>query len=93
MAIGTVCGTCVAMLANWLLLIPMYAKIFAGGWDALVGALKSLFPNITKATFYNFYIFLSVLPFNILRFILSSFVTFFLYKPLKRLFDSLVKNS
>lgn len=93
MAVGSICGTVVAMLANWFLLIPMYAKIFEGGWDALVGAVKFLFPNITKQTFYNYYIFLSVLPFNLLRFIFTSFVTFFLYKPLKRLFDSLVKNS
>lgn len=93
MAVGTLCGTAVAMLANWLLLIPMYAQIFAGGWDALIGAVKFLFPTIDKGTFYAYYIFLSVLPFNILRFLLTSFVTFFLYKPLKRLFDSLVKNS
>lgn len=89
MGIGTVCATLVAVLANRFVLIPFYALQFGNG-DAekgmavLVNAVSSLYKNATTDTFYGFYLWLAVVPFNLLRCLLSSAVTFFVYKPLSK---------
>lgn len=74
-----------SILVNWLVLIPFYARVY--DWDMLVGMLKSLFPDITKETFYVYYLFCSVLPFNIIRGIVCGGLTFLLYKHLERFFN------
>ncbi len=74
---GMLTATCVAMLANWLILIPYYVNIV--GID-VVSPLESLFPNISEDTFYLYYLLCSVLPFNLMRFIIASGVTLLLYK-------------
>ena len=57
MAIGTVAEVTVAMLINWLVLVPFYLQLFFGGnWEGLVGMMTPLFPACTKETFYNFYL-------------------------------------
>ena len=80
--IGAIVGavTCIiaSILANWLLLIPFYAKVF--GWDAILGMVSGLYEGITQASFYRFYILLAVIPFNILRCSIVVIFTFLLYK-------------
>lgn len=85
LVVGTLSETVVAVIVNGLLLIPFYAKAF--GWDAIVGMLTSLFPNISRESFYRYYLPLSVLPFNLMRLTICSLITFFVYKHLHRLID------
>lgn len=77
---GGVCSSAAAVLANRLLLIPFYVK--AMGWDFafLANMLTGLYPNCTADTFYNYYLWLSVLPFNLLRCLIASLLTFAVYK-------------
>ena len=85
-ALGLVAGALTAiaasLLANWLLLIPFYAKAY--GMDAIVGMMKSLYPDITADTVYKYYLPLAVLPFNALRCLVCALITFFTYKPLSK---------
>ena len=47
--------------------------------------LSALYPGLTRGNFYNYYIFLGVLPFNLLRLGLVSIITFLVYKRLSKL--------
>lgn len=80
--IGGVCSSAAAMLANRVMLIPFYVK--AMGWDFafLASMLQPLYKNCTAETFYNYYLWLSVLPFNLLRCLVASLLTFAVYKKI-----------
>ena len=86
--IGTLCEVAIAILINWLILVPFYVSFFFGGsWDPLIGLMKPLFPSCTRANFYNFYLWVSVLPFNLLRCIVASVVTILVYKRISILIN------
>lgn len=88
MAVATVAEVAVAILFNWLVLVPFYVEVFFGGnWQPLIGMMKPLFPNCTKATFYNFYLWASVLPFNLLRCLVADLITLLVYKRISRLIN------
>ncbi|MDR3021519.1 MAG: ECF transporter S component [Clostridiales bacterium] len=73
-----------AILLNRFLLIPLYVQVyFKGDWDMLLGMVSSLYPNITLQSFYNYYLWLAVLPFNLAWAVPSCIITFFLYRPLE----------
>lgn len=88
LAVGSLSSTAVAIVANRFILIPFYVWSF-GGWDHVLPALTGLFPSITKENFYTFYLWISVLPFNLLRCLVASLVSFFVYKHISRLIDRL----
>ncbi len=90
LAVGEVCCIITALIINRFVLIPFYALIFDGGMHAIVGMMKSLYENITVNNIYNYYLWLAVLPFNILRCTLCAAITFLLYKSLGRLFNKLI---
>ena len=82
---GSVSSVAVAILANRLLLIPFYVEImFHGSWEPLLGMMRGLFPSITEGNFYVFYLWVSVLPFNVLRCLIASLASFFVYKSISR---------
>lgn len=85
MGIGTLSSVAVAILANRFLLIPFYVNItFQGNWELLLDPMQKLFPSITQATFYRFYLWVSVLPFNVMRCLIAGVVTFVVYKHISR---------
>lgn len=85
MAAGTAAEIVVALLANRFILIPFFAKYY--GWGAIIGMMKSLFPNCTEQTFYNYYLWVSVLPFNLLRCIVAVLITLPVYKRISLLIN------
>ncbi len=88
LAVGTVSSITVAILSNWLLLIPFYiTNMFDGSWEPLLGMMRPLFPSVTKDTFYGFYLWVSVLPFNAMRCLIASLVTLLVYKHISRAID------
>ena len=91
MTVGTVCSVAAAILANWLVLVPFYIKLFYNGsWEPLVNAMQALFgEGVTQDTFYNFYLWVSVLPFNILRCLIAVLVTLPVYKRISSLINRL----
>ena len=85
LAVGSVSSVAVAILANRLILIPFYVYImFDGSWQPLLGMMSGLFPNITQANFYTFYLWVSVLPFNVMRCLIAGVGSFFVYKRISR---------
>ena len=89
MAIGTAAEVTVALLFNRFILVPFYVQVFFGGsWTPLIGLMKPLFPSCTQATFYTFYLWCSVLPFNLLRCLVAIGVTLLVYKRISRLINS-----
>ena len=88
MAVGTAAEVIVAVLFNWLVLVPFYVQAFFGGkWEPLINMMTPLFPNCTKETFYNFYLWASVLPFNLLRCMVAVAVTLPVYKRISLLIN------
>lgn len=90
MAIGSVCSVAVSILFNWLIFVPYYVFIvFGGSWDVLVRGMNVLFPACTKETFYNYYLWISVLPFNLMRCLIAVLVTLPIYKRISNLINKL----
>lgn len=81
--IGGACSVLTALLANRFMIIPWYADAY--GMDTLVNMLTGLYPECTEETFYNFYLWLSVAPFNAVRCFIDSLVTFSVYKNVSAL--------
>ncbi len=86
LVIGSIACTVTAVLVNAFILIPFYANL-AGGMDSVANMMSNLFPNASGKNILAYYLPLSVVPFNILRCLLSSVITFLVYKRLSRLFD------
>lgn len=94
MTVGMAGSTAMSMLANWLVLVPFYRQLFFhGSWAPLVGTMQVLFgEGCTEETFYVFYIFCSVLPFNVMRCLIAIAVTLPVYKHISRLINGLSKR-
>lgn len=92
--VGTAAFVVAGIVINRFISIPFYAKLY--GFDSLVGMVSSLYPNVTTDNFYSYYLPLAVLPFNVIRCIIISALTFLLYKRLSVLLHwegvSLKKN-
>lgn len=90
MAAGSAVSVAVSVLANWLVLVPFYVQfMFGGSWEPLLGMMTPLFPSCTRENFYNFYLWVSVLPFNALRCLVASFITVLVYKHVSRAINRL----
>lgn len=85
LSVGTASTVVAAMIVNRFVLVPFYSLAF--GFEAVIGMVKAIFPQITTETFYIYYIFGAVLPFNLMRAVICALLTFLLYKRLKNLFD------
>ena len=93
MAAGMGAEVTVAILFNWLVLVPFYVQVFFhGSWQPLLGMMRTLFPSCTQENFYNFYLWVSVVPFNLLRCIAAILVTLPIYKRISRLINSVSRR-
>ena len=82
MAVGTACITVVGSLFNAIYLIPAFSVLFKMPLDVIVGmGTKVNSAIIDVSTLVLF----AVVPFNLLKGVLVSVITFFLYKHIERL--------
>ena len=89
MGVGAATEVTIAILFNWLVLVPFYVEFFFHGkWEPLIGMMNVLFPNCTKENFYNYYLWVSVLPFNLMRCLVAVLVTLPVYKRISRLINN-----
>lgn len=84
--IGIIVSVLVACLCNYLILIPAYMHFMGLSYDTLA-AMMAYIDGVNANNFMTYYIFLAVIPFNLLRFLLVFIVVFLLYKNMHRLFD------
>ena len=82
---GSLLLTVMSIIINRFISVPLLVKTNKAGWEPLLNMASSLYDrDITKETFYKWYLGVGILPFNILRCFIVSAVTFFLYPRLKR---------
>lgn len=91
LAVGAVCCTAAAVVVNRFILIPFFATLYS--WNTVIGMVSSLYKDVTKESFYTYFMLLATLPFNMLRCILSCVVAFLLYKPTKMAFGFVEKKT
>ena len=85
LAVGTAVATLGAILLNKFVSVPFYVEFFFhGNFDVIVNICKPLYHSVTRENFYAYYLLAAVLPFNVLRLALVSFVTFLVYKSLSK---------
>ncbi|MDD4840106.1 MAG: tRNA (adenosine(37)-N6)-threonylcarbamoyltransferase complex ATPase subunit type 1 TsaE [Clostridia bacterium] len=83
--LGLFCGmiltTVAAVLINRFISIPIYIELFFhGNWNILLGMVSPLYPNVTISNFYAYYLGLAIVPFNLLRCLITVLLTFLVYK-------------
>ncbi len=78
---GMVAGTIVLCLVgsamNYFVLLPVYASVFGMPVEALVAMGSAINPRITNLSSF---VMLAVLPFNLIKGVVSSIITALLYK-------------
>lgn len=85
MGLATLAEVVVALFANRFILVPFFVKSY--GWAGVVGFMTALFPGCTQENFYNYYLWVSVLPFNLLRCLVTILVTLPIYKHISVLIN------
>ena len=81
--VGTASFVIVGIIVNRFISIPFYVEFFFhGNFDILLGVVRPIYKNVTQNNFYTYYLLLGVLPFNLIRCIIMSALTFVLYKRL-----------
>ena len=95
-SVGMVVATLVAMLSNWLILIPAYKNIAGFPQVALTSTMDVIVSGgsgvVTDDNFMVYYQFVGVLPFNLFRYALVFVITFLLYKRLSLVIVHFVGN-
>lgn len=78
--------TVLSILVNRFISIPYFVQLyFSGDFNLIVKMLSVLYKDMTADTFYVYYLFAGVLPFNLLRCIIVGVLTFVLYKRLSKI--------
>lgn len=85
--IGIIIATIAACFVNYFILIPSYMYFYHMDLEGLVKMSGLSFVNTSN--FMLMYIFVGVLPFNLLRYILVGLFTFLLYKRIHALIKKL----
>ena len=83
MLVGTVCMTVLGSVFNALYLIPKFASLFGMPLDAIIGMGTAVNRHIVSVPTLALY---AVVPFNLLKCVCDSVLTFFLYKRLEKVF-------
>ncbi|MBR6071737.1 MAG: ECF transporter S component [Acholeplasmatales bacterium] len=86
MGIGMLSATVMATVANWLILIPAYKGIAGFPQAALTKTMDTILGAqglVTDDNFMAYYLFVGVIPFNLVRYVAVFIITFVLYKRLK----------
>lgn len=90
MAVGTLCMTVVGSAINAFVLLPTYAAAFGMPLDAIVSMGTAINASVTDVTTF---VILCVAPFNLLKGVLVSVITFLLYKRISGLIHGVAKAS
>ncbi len=82
---GTICITIVGATLNAFFLLPAYAVLFGSGVDSFIAAGTAINPAVT-----NLFTFcaLCVAPFNLVKGVIDSVITFLVYKQLSPILKS-----
>lgn len=82
---GSIAWVVMAVLANYLILVPLYIELFFKGETADFVAACSIIPGINENNYLLMYTLLTVIPFNLLISTVVNIVTFFVYKKISNI--------
>ncbi len=89
MAVGTVIVSAVAVITNLYLIIPFYANLSGmtmSDFVAMCTAVNPVMKNVTTMAVFG------ILPFNLIKFGVTSVVTFIVYKRLSKLIKGIISR-
>ena len=81
-----------AILANIVLLLPFYIKLMFNDNLTFVSILASSVPSINEDNYMLMYVLIGVIPFNLIMTVVSSIVTFIVYKSISKLYHNIAKE-
>ena len=87
MIVGIILASVVCTLCNALFLFPIYIKVFHMSEEVIIKMCNTIIPYIDSMM--KVYIF-SVLPFNIVKFLISSVITYIFYKNISKHIKSIL---
>lgn len=86
---GSLVWIVISILANWIVLVPFYIELFMNGdLNIFIGAC-SVIPGINENNYMLMYLIFGAGLFNLMISILTSLITFFVYKRISILFDKM----
>lgn len=86
--IGALLSIACSVVSNLAVMIPLYMNVMGFTLGQIVNLCPPAF-GITEQNFYIYYTFGAVIPFNILRCLVASIITFLLYKSLTKLMNKI----
>ena len=82
-----------AIFANIILLLPFYIKLmFNNDLAGFVSMLANSVPAINENNYMLMYVLIGVIPFNLIMTVVSSIVTFVVYKSISKLYRNIAKD-
>ncbi len=91
LVLGSVCSVIFSVLTNVFISVPTFMVVLGLTLEDLV-SMCAVIPNITTDNFYLYYSLFAVIPFNLLRCLLSSLLTMLIYKRLTGLINKIGKS-
>lgn len=89
MACSTVFVSAVAIFTNLYLIIPFYVKLFGMSMDDIIGMCSAVNPAMKNAMTMALF---GILPFNLIKYGVTSVVTFIIYKRLSRVIKGIIEK-
>lgn len=88
--VGSVTSGCVSFFSNYFLIYPLFTLVLKCSMEAIVGMYTLIFPNITKL--WQALLYFNV-PFTFIKCMLTSVITFLVYKRISPLLRGKQKKS
>ena len=79
MALGVVLASVICTISNKLFIFPMYMELYGMTESSIIKICSAIMPfidNMNKVYLY------SVLPFNVIKYLITTIITYFLYKKI-----------
>ncbi len=89
MAVSTVFVSVVAVFTNLYLIIPFYVKLFGMTMDDIIGMCTAVNPAMKNVMTMALF---GILPFNLIKYGVTSIVTFIVYKRLSKLIRGIISR-
>ena len=89
MAVSTLFVSVMAVFTNLYLIIPFYVKLFGMSMDDIITMCRTVNPamkNVTSMAVFG------LLPFNLIKYGVTSLVTFIVYKRLSRVIKGIISR-
>lgn len=89
MALGTIFVSVVAVFTNLYLIIPFYVKLFGMSMDDIIAMCNAVNPAMKNAMTMAIF---GLLPFNLIKYGVTSILAFLLYKRLSHLLKGIINK-